>query len=163
MTVIAHDIDGALTRRRVRDDYLGRKSRGVVVGIVSARSPAGIEEFLAKRDLPSDFARSGKSLALERVREQFPDHERYIYRGSWFRDRVAATLAGWEYESASPSVFDPGHGPLSSVDEVVGGPPGALIGGVIGHDVGGPVGAVAGAAIGWGIGEKIAEEETNDK
>lgn len=55
----------------------------------------------------------------------------------------------------NPSVFDEGHGPLSSEDERVGGVAGAVVGGAIGYRTGGPAGAVVGALLGWGFGEEF--------
>lgn len=53
-----------------------------------------------------------------------------------------------------PSVFDEGHGPLSSMDERSGGLTGALVGGATGYYVGGPSGAAVGALAGWIVGEE---------
>lgn len=57
--------------------------------------------------------------------------------------------------SNDPTVFDPGHGPLSSLDERRGGVAGAAIGGLAGYSAGGPRGALVGAAVGWAVGEGV--------
>lgn len=57
----------------------------------------------------------------------------------------------------NPTAFDRGHGPFSSTDEVRGGLPGAVVGGLLGYDAGGPGGAIVGALVGWGIGEELVD------
>lgn len=56
-----------------------------------------------------------------------------------------------------PNWNDPGHGPLSSEDERVGGLLGAVGGAAVGRELGGTVGMLAGAAIGWGLGEEAVD------
>ena len=55
----------------------------------------------------------------------------------------------------NPTVFDSGHGPLSSVDERKGGLTGATLGGLAGYSAGGPGGAALGALLGWAVGEEV--------
>lgn len=57
--------------------------------------------------------------------------------------------------SEQPTVFDQGHGPFSSVDEIGGGAAGALILGELAYDRAGPVAGVAGVAVGWAVGEAL--------
>lgn len=102
--VVAYDIDGALTkkevRERLRDDAQTRK---VIPGIVSARGRGGIRQFMLENpDMEEsvEFVKPSnvKITTLRDVKADYPGADRYIYRGSWFRDRLAANLAGWEYE-----------------------------------------------------------------
>lgn len=55
----------------------------------------------------------------------------------------------------NPTIFDEGHGPLSSVDERVGGLAGGLIGAAAGYDQAGVGGAIAGGLMGWAVGEAV--------
>lgn len=57
-----------------------------------------------------------------------------------------------------PSVTDPGHGPLSSKDEAVGGLAGAAIGGLATYEkTGNGLAALGVAALGWKLGEEAID------
>jgi uncharacterized protein YcfJ len=67
---------------------------------------------------------------------------------------ISSNTYGSTMPRRNPTVFDDGHGPLSSMDEQRGGIIGALAGGVAGAYYG-PGGAIAGALLGWAAGEEI--------
>jgi len=60
-----------------------------------------------------------------------------------------------QFTSTDPSVFDDGHGPLSSADERGGGLVGGATGAAAGFYFGGPAGAAVGGLLGWTLGESI--------
>lgn len=98
MKVIAFDVDGALTEDEGMSEYTRVKNQENTVGIVSARSMTGINEFIVNNNIKPDFRRSSmlKVRELRSIMDEF-EAEEYIYYGSWLRDRVAANLAGWQY------------------------------------------------------------------
>lgn len=57
-----------------------------------------------------------------------------------------------------PTMFDKGHGPLSSADERKGGLLGGLLGGAAGFSAGGPGGALVGFAVGYKAGEELDDK-----
>jgi len=93
--VHAFDIDGALTKEEGKQQFRElQNKRFVGVGIVTARPEGDMQTFIEENNLQPDFARSGtfKGRILMGVSDNG------TYHGSWFRDRVHASLAGWEYE-----------------------------------------------------------------
>jgi outer membrane lipoprotein SlyB len=58
---------------------------------------------------------------------------------------------------STPDWNDPGHGPLSSKDERVGGFTGAVSGAALGKELAGNGGMIAGAIIGWAVGEEAID------
>lgn len=74
----------------------------------------------------------------------------------YFPTDANGSNGGGDYVSKdNPSVFDTGHGPLSSADERKGGLAGAVAGGAVGYQTGGSSGAALGALVGWAVGEEV--------
>lgn len=108
MTVVAFDIDGVLTRDEGMQIFRRFKRRDdTTVGIVSSRPQGSINNFIERNNLDVSFAKSAfvKSIPLRSIKESFDD-ERYIYYGSWFRDRVASKVSGWEYRMGKKTIIE---------------------------------------------------------
>lgn len=101
MRIAVFDIDGTLTTDEGMEQYKKekRKAPTTVVGIVSARSQASIDEFVEENDLKPDFARSAKlkGIQLWQLKHEWTPDE-MIYYGSWVRDRAHSLLAGVDYQ-----------------------------------------------------------------
>lgn len=103
--VVAYDIDGALTKKSVRDGFIeDSNTKKVTPGVITSRSKREMDEFFAFHPdilVNSEFnvpARV-KVTALRNVKAEYPWADKYIYKGSWVRDKLAAKLAGWEYSA----------------------------------------------------------------
>lgn len=99
--VIAFDIDGALTEQGGVERFKELQTDdNVIVGIVTARSIDDRNQFVRENNLNPDFARSTriKYKELNQIQNVFLNADNFIYIGSWFRDRFAAWIAGWEYK-----------------------------------------------------------------
>lgn len=99
MRVIAYDIDGVLTTHEGINEYRRREDNDDITGIVSARTSRDIESFINDKNISPDFKESAllKGIKLRRLKSKH-DADEYIYYGSWFKDRVQAAIAGWEYK-----------------------------------------------------------------
>lgn len=97
--VIAFDVDGALTEQKGIELFKKFRDGGDIVGIVSARPKDNVMDFIVENNISPDFMRSTpfKGTELRKIRQNRTG-ENYIYYGSWLRDRIHATIAGWEYE-----------------------------------------------------------------
>lgn len=98
--VTAFDIDGALTEAgHVQMFKELQNKRNHSVGIITARPRVEMQRFVEETNLQPDFAHSVglKGIKMMDIEEQMPA-DQYKYYGSWFRDRIHATVSGWEYE-----------------------------------------------------------------
>jgi len=104
--IVGYDIDGRLTEEESRMEFVQDSvTREVTVGIITGRSNSGMEDFLEshpdiQRDAKFTEASRVKVLGLREVKSMFPGADKFIYKGSGPRDRVAAMLAGWDYDEA---------------------------------------------------------------
>lgn len=92
---VAFDIDGALTKDEGMELYQEMKEDpDVSVHIVTARNRAMARDFVFQNQLdPQSLQHTQlKGRALGRISQSG------TYYGSWFRDRIHAKVAGWEYE-----------------------------------------------------------------
>jgi len=102
--VEAYDIDGSLTKSEIQEQYRKRaKMKKVTVGVVTARSEDGMQEFLNNHPrikTNTDFAKSNrfKSVSLYQIKKEWPNSDKYTYFGSWVRDKFPAVVSGWDYE-----------------------------------------------------------------
>lgn len=98
MTVIAYDIDGVLTSEEGRMDFKRSLESENTVGIVTARSESEAKRFIEEQMMNPAFVRSTniKFMTLDKLKAEIED-DKYVYIGSWMRDKIAAKLAGWEY------------------------------------------------------------------
>lgn len=99
MDIVAFDVDGVLTKEQGLEKFKEAHEYADLVGIVSARSHDHIIELTVDEKLDPDFVRSAqlKGKALRKLSRKF-DADEKMYVGSWFRDRMHAKTANWNYQ-----------------------------------------------------------------
>lgn len=98
--IIAFDIDGALTEPSGIQKFREvSKRRDVVAGIISARSKRSTTEFVQETNLDPEFtiATPFKGMQMRKLSRELGGRDN-VYYGSWLRDRLHTSVAGWEYK-----------------------------------------------------------------